>query len=378
MQQKMFIPQTDPAANYLVHKSEIDAAINNVLNSGRYILGQEVEAFEKEFASYLGVDHAIGVGNGTDALELSLRACSIGPGDLVFSVSHTAVATIAAIELVGATPVLVDIDPLTFTMDPNSLKAALANPPIGIPKAIIPVHLYGHPVDLPAIMQIARQHELYVIEDCAQSHGAAISERKTGNWGDIAAFSFYPTKNLGALGDGGAVVTNKVELADKVKALREYGWQERYISKFPGMNSRLDEIQAAVLRVKLRHLKDDNNRRMTIANRYIELLGTTSLILPMRKHDITHVYHLFVIRSKHRDDLQIYLKKKGIGTSIHYPMPVHLQPGYKNRIFTCKPLNETELASHEILSLPMYPELNEESVILVTNMIRDFEKMEKF
>ena len=273
MSQLPMIPQTDPRASYLEHKAEIDTAIQRVLDSGWYILGKEVDAFERAFAAYVGITHAIGVANGTDALELALRACGIGPGDLVFTVSHTAVATVAAIELVGATPVLVDIDPATYTLDPNCLEAALAHPPAGRPKAVIPVHLYGQPADMPAILELVRRYDLYIIEDCAQSHGAKLAGRMTGSWGDIAAFSFYPTKNLGALGDGGMVVTKDHDLAEKVQLLRQYGWKKRYVSEYPGGNSRLDELQAAILHSKLPYLDLENHRRREIASQYSELLG---------------------------------------------------------------------------------------------------------
>lgn len=247
------IPQTDPKAGYLAHKTEINEAIHRVLDSGWYILGKEVAAFEAEFAAYVGVSHAVGVASGTDALELALRTLDIGPGDGVVTVSHTAVATVAAIERCGATPVLVDIDPATYTMDPHHLddtvrKAYTLSSPVPTIQAVIPVHLYGRPADITAIVHIAAQHELYVIEDCAQAHGAVSGGRKAGTYGNLGAFSFYPTKNLGALGDGGAVVTDHMDMFVKMRALREYGFQERYVSAMKGINSRLDEVQAAVFR----------------------------------------------------------------------------------------------------------------------------------
>ena len=239
----MILP-ANPAANYRAHRDEIDQAVHRVLDGGMYILGQEVARFEEEFAHYLGVQHAVGVGSGTDALHIALRACGVGPADTVLTVSHTAVATVAAIELTGATAVLTDIDPATATMDVNRLADAIQKQRSCRIKAIIPVHLYGHPADMPAIMTIAERHGLKVIEDCAQSHGAALDGRKTGTWGHVAAFSFYPTKNLGALGDGGAVVTNDRALADRLRLLREYGWREKYVSDFAGLNTRLDELQS--------------------------------------------------------------------------------------------------------------------------------------
>ena len=362
MDRPIEVPQTDPKAGYLAHQAEIDSAIQRVLNSGWYILGPEVEAFEQEFAAYIGVHHAIGVANGTDALELSLRACGVEPGDLVFTVSHTAVATVAAIELAGATPVLVDIDPVTYTMDPNCLEAALANPPTGKPKAIIPVHLYGHPSDMPTIMELAKYHGLYVIEDCAQSHGAILDGRMTGNWGDIASFSFYPTKNLGALGDGGMVVTNNPKLAERVRLLQQYGWRERYISDIPGGNSRLDELQAAVLRVKLRYMDKENMRRQNLAQAYNTLLADAGLTLPEVRLGVTSVYHQYVVRLPQRDDLRTYLRQERIGTLIHYPVPVHLQPAYQDRLPSVAPLPWTEQAARQVLSLPMYPQLSDDNV----------------
>ncbi len=378
------IPQTDPRANYLAHKAEIDAAIQQVLSGGRYILGEQVTAFETEFASYLGVRHAIGVGSGTDALHVALRACGIGRGDTVFTVSHTAVATVAAIELAGATPVLVDIDPVTFTMDPERLEEAIkhvrgtfagaGHVNAGSRGAVIPVHLYGHPADMPAILEIARRYDLRVIEDCAQAHGAAIGGRKVSAFGDIAAFSFYPTKNLGALGDGGAVVTDSAELAEGVRLLREYGWKERYVSAIAGLNSRLDELQAAILRVKLRHLDQENARRQELARSYDALLANADheVRVPTVRPGMTHVYHQYVVRSPRRDALRTHLRERGIGTLIHYPVPVHQQPAYKGRMSAGEGLPHTEAAAREILSLPMYPELGAAQIRDVARAIRAF------
>jgi dTDP-4-amino-4,6-dideoxygalactose transaminase len=374
MDRPIEVPQTDPKAGYLAHQAEIDAAIQRVLNSGWYILGREVESFEQEFAAYIGVRHAIGVGNGTDALELSLRACAVGPGDLVFTVSHTAVATVAAIELAGATPVLLDIDPVTYTMDPNCLAAALAHPLDGTPKAVIPVHLYGHPADMPSILEIAKSHDLYVIEDCAQSHGATLDGRMTGAWGDIAAFSFYPTKNLGALGDGGMVVTENPALAERVRLLQQYGWRERYISDIPGGNSRLDELQAAILRVKLRFLDEDNEKRRAIAALYTDHLTKAGFSCPVPSAKSRHVFHQYVVRSSRRGDLKSYLNERDIKTNVHYPQAVHEQPAYAGRIPVGATLIHTEKAVREILSLPMYPELTLEQIIFVVTALRDWMK----
>ncbi len=346
----------DPHAGYLAHKTEITAAIARVLESGRYILGAECTAFENEWAEYLGVAHAIGVGNGTDALELALRALGVGAGDFVITTSNTAVATVAAIELAGALPLLVDVDEDTLTLSPKRLQEALAQDGSGRIKAIMPVHLYGQPADMPAIMSIAASHGLRVIEDCAQAHGAEIDGRKVGTFGEVAAFSFYPTKNLGALGDGGAVVTNDDKLGEHMRELRTYGWRERYISEHPGMNSRLDELQAAVLRVKLRHLDVENRRRRQIARRYDDSLGSfANILLPKPAPNIRHVYHQYVMRLADRDRLRMYLESRQIGTAVLYPMPIHQQPAYRARIAVAGPLPVAEQAAAELLCLPVHP-----------------------
>ena len=363
------IPQSNPKAGYLAHKKAIDEAISRVLESGWYILGREVASFETEFAAYLGTSHALGVASGTDALQLSLRACGVGPGDFVITVSHTATATAAAIDLCGATPLFVDIDPDSFTMDPNALEDALRRSKRKKPKAVIPVHLFGHPADMSAILEIANRHNLRVVEDCAQSHGATFGRKKTGTWGHMGAFSFYPTKNLGALGDGGLVVTGDPELADKVRLLREYGWEERYVSKIPGVNSRLDEIQAAILRAKLTHLDQDNDSRRQIAGAYRSLLAASGLILPDVTPEATHVYHQYVIRTENRESLRTHLRGRGIGTLIHYPVPVHQQPAYANRSEGNTPLPRTEEAARQILSLPMYPELPADQIQTIVREI---------
>ena len=352
----------DPKANYLAHKAEIDAAIQRVLDSGRYILGDEVAAFEQEFARYIGAADAVGVANGTDALELALRAVGIGPGDEVITVSHTAVATVAAVALTGATPVLVDVDSKSFTLDPNRLVQAIT------PKtrAIVPVHLYGHPAAMPAIMEIAGQHRLTTIEDCAQAHGASINGRTAGSWGHAAAFSFYPTKNLGALGDGGAVVTGDASVAARVRKLREYGWRERQVSEREGFNSRLDELQAAVLRVKLRYLDAENQHRRRLAAAYEVALRETTIKLPSVAPGAEHVYHQYVVRSAHRDNLRAMLEKQAVGTLIHYPLPVHRQPAYRHLRADCP---VTDAVSGEILSLPMHAQLTMKEVEHVCQLI---------
>ncbi len=252
------IPAANPHAQYLSHQTEIDAAIAAALGGNRYILGPQTQAFEQEFAAYLNVRYASGVGSGTEALHIAIRACGLGPGDEIITVAHTAVATVAAIELAGATPVLVDIDPVTYTIDPDKIEAAITPRT----KAIIPVHLYGAAANLDPIVDLARRHSLKVIEDCAQAHGARyVADRAVGSYGDVACFSFYPTKNLGAIGDGGLVATNDPIIAENLNLLRQYGWRERYVSEIAGWNTRLDELQAAILRVKLRHLDEDNDKR---------------------------------------------------------------------------------------------------------------------
>ena len=367
------IPQTDPRAGYLAQRIAIDAAIARVLDGGVYVLGREVEVFEAAFADFVGVAHAIGVASGTDAIEIALRACEIGSGDLVFSVSHTAVATIAAIERAGATPVLVDVEPGTYTMAPREFLRALQSPLAGRPAAVLPVHIYGQPAELSALTEIARIHGLRLIEDCAQSHGALYRGRAVGSFGDIACFSFYPTKNLGALGDGGMVVTNDPALAAALREIREYGWRERYVSARAGINSRLDPIQAAILGVKLRSLEADNARRQVVADRYDTGLTGLPLALPARRLQATHVFHQYVIRLAERDALRAALQAAGIGSGIHYPVPVHQQPAYSGRL-ACGPsgLGVTERAAPQILSLPIYPQISDEAVDRVIAEIRSF------
>ena len=360
---------SNPRAQYMAHKTEIDSAVLSVLGKGWYVLAEEVKAFEAEFASYIGVANGIGVGSGTEALHLALVACGIGTGDEVITVSYTAVATVAAIQLVGATPVLVDIEPDYYTLDPKQLKQAITPRT----KAIIPVHLYGQPTDLDPILELAGKYGMRVIEDCAQAHGATYKGKRVGSYGDMACFSFYPTKNLGALGDGGMVVTDQLELAQRVRLLREYGWAERYISHIHGWNSRLDELQAAILRVKLRYLDQDNLSRARIAEMYQTGLSGCRLILPSVREETTHVYHLYVVRASRRDELQQHLKDGGVATLIHYPMPVHMQPAYRGHLAGPDNLLQAELAAQEILSFPMYPELEEAEVQKVIDIVRAFQ-----
>ncbi len=358
---------SSPGAQYFAHRAEIDEAIARVLASGWYILGEEARAFESEFASWLNVEHAVGVGSGTEALHIALAACGIGPGDEVITVSHTAVATVAAIEYVGATPILVDIEPSTMCIDPARVAEAVTERT----RAVIPVHLYGQPAEMDAILAIAVERGLRVIEDCAQAHGATYRGRRVGTMGDVGCFSFYPTKNLGAIGDGGAVVTRDPAIAGRLRLLRQYGWAERYVSEIPGWNSRLDELQAAVLRTKLRYLDAGNRRRTEIASRYDAALAGLGLGLPAVRDGAGHVYHLYVVRSARRDELQAFLRGRGIQALVHYPVPVHLQPAYSGRVRAAS-LPETERAAREVLSLPMYPELTADELEAVAGAVRDF------
>lgn len=358
----------NPAAQFHSYQAEIEAAVLRVLRGNRYILGAEVEALEREFAAYIGTSHAIGVANGTDALELALRALDIGPEDEVITVSHTAVATVAAIEAAGAAPVLVDVDPDFYTLDPEQLAEVLTPRT----RAVIAVHLYGQPADLDAIGAFCQKHNLELIEDVSQAHGAKWKGKRLGSIGRIACFSCYPTKNLGAIGDAGLVTTSDEKLAHKVRMLREYGWQERYISDLVGRNSRLDEVQASILRVKLRHLDADNGKRQQLAAHYTKLLAGQPMHLPITREHAEHVFHLYVLRTDNRQNLMDHLKAQDIHAGIHYPMPVHLQPAYKGRIRTATSMRVTESLSQEVLSLPIYPELEIQQLNEVVQALKHF------
>jgi dTDP-4-amino-4,6-dideoxygalactose transaminase len=364
MSDTSFILPSDLKANYEAYKDELRAAALRVLDSGWYIGGKEVEAFEQAFAQFVGTPYAVGCASGTDALILALRACGIGPGDVVITVAHTAVATVAAIESVGATPALVDIDPERFTLDPECLRRAcrtLAAGHAGRLKAVLPVHLYGQPADLPAILAVAAEFGLVVLEDCAQAHGARIAGRRVGAWGQAGTFSFYPTKNLGALGDGGAVTSADPAVATQLRLLREYGWKERYISHIAGMNSRLDPLQAALLAVKLPHLETENRRRQAIAARYTAAFTGSALVLPRTFPGTEPVYHQYVVQHPRREALRLFLKEHQIGSLIHYPVPIHRQPAYQNRLpLPAGPLSRTEAACERILSLPIHGQLTNE------------------
>lgn len=356
-------------------RGEIDRAVLRTLESGRYILGGEIAAFERDFALYCGVRHAVGVGSGTEALQLALWACDIRPGDGVITAPNTAVPTVCAIVAAGARPLFVDIDPVTFNLDPERLKTHLrAQPTPARAKAIIPVHLFGHPADMGLILEIAGEYGLKVIEDAAQAHGAQYDGRKVGCFGDAGCFSFYPTKNLGAYGDAGMVVTNCDELAERVRMLRNYGEEAKYRNRIRGINSRLDELQAAILRVKLAHLEEWIDARRGHARLYGELLGQTGLVLPVEVPPARHSYHLFVIRSPDRDRLRQHLEENGIGTSIHYPMPIHYQQAYRDLGYSKGDFPHAERSSREVLSLPLYPDLSEEEVRCVGSVLREFRR----
>ena len=363
----MQVPQCNPKAGYTKLSDEINAAMLKVLESGWYILGNEVSEFETEFASYNNAGSCVSCANGTDAIELVLRALDLTTGSLVATVSNTAVATVSAIERAGCRPFFIDIDPDTLTISPDSLDAALQKNDI---RAVVAVHLFGHPAEMEAITKIASDRNIPVIEDCAQAHGAMLSGQKVGRFGIAGTFSFYPTKNLGALGDGGAVITDESWLAERIKYIRQYGWQERYISSLKGINSRLDEIQAAILRVKLKKLDAANSRRRTIAAMYTEELSSISqLFLPVEQPNAFHVYHQYVVKTEFRNDLQVALKQHGVGTAIHYPLPIHIQPAYKTTPRV--DLHNTEVVNNQILSLPMFPELTNEEVSYVIRSIKE-------
>lgn len=347
------IPLVDLKAQYQDVKPEVDAAVAAVLESGHFILGPQVQAFEREFSDYCGTAYAVGVNSGTSALHLALLAAGVGEGDEVITAAFTFVATVAAIEYTGARAVLVDVDPVTLTIDPDRIEAAITSRT----KAIIPVHLYGHPADMDPILSIARAHGLVVVEDAAQAHGAEYKHRRAGSIGDIGCFSFYPGKNLGAAGDGGAVTTANEDYARKVRMLRDWGAEQKYLHVVKGFNFRLDEIQAAILRVKLRRLEAWTELRRRHANAYASLLGETSLSLPHAAREARHVYHLYVVRTRERDRVRSELQVGGVQAGIHYPIPVHLQPAYANLGYGRGDFPVSEQAAAEVLSLPLYPEM---------------------
>lgn len=334
---------------------EVKEVVNEVLESGWYILGENVKQFEKEFSNYVGTKYAVGVNSGTDAIMLSLMALGVSRGDEVITVSHTATATVSAISMIGAKPVFVDIEEDTMLMDVSQVESKITERT----RAIVPVHLYGHPVDIDPLIEISEKYGVPIVEDCAQAHGAEYKGKKVGSIGDLGAFSFYPTKNMGAYGDAGIVVTNNKDLYEKLIMLREYGWRKRFNAEMQGVNSRLDEIQAAILRVKLKYLDEWNERRRKIARLYNELLENSDIITPTEKEYAKHVYHLYVIKYKDRDKLQEYLLKNGVQTLIHYPIPVHKQKAYISLRYS---LPITEKICGEVLSLPIHPFLCREEI----------------
>ena len=359
----------NPQEQFKSYQEEIENAVLNVLSSKSFILGNEVKSLEEEFSKYIGTEFAIGVANGTDAIEISLRALNIGKGDEVITVSHTAVATVSAIEASGANPILVDIEKDFFTLDINKLDDVISEKT----KAIICVHLYGQSANIVEIKEYCKNKNLYLIEDVSQAHGALFQNSRLGTFGDISCFSCYPTKNLGAIGDAGLIATNNEKIAKNVYAIREYGWRKRrYVSELVGRNSRMDEIQASILRIKLKNLDRDNLKRKKIAEIYTEYFKDKDFISPKLRKESTHVFHLYVIRLNKRDELLNFLKEKGIFAGIHYPLPIHKQPAYEKRIKTSKSMKVTEEVSKEVLSLPIYPELSLKNINYILDMITLF------
>jgi len=362
------IPLVDLKSQYESIKGEIDSAIADVVRSCQFILGERVQTFEADFAAYCQARFAFGVNSGTSALHLALLAAGVGPGDEVITVSYTFVATVAAIRYTGASPVFVDIDPRTCNIDPAKIEAAITSRT----KAIMPVHLYGTCADMDPIIDIARRHNLILIEDAAQAHGAEYKGRRAGSMGDLACFSFYPGKNLGAYGESGAVVTNDEQYVGPLKELRDQGQSEKYYHPRVGYNYRMEAIQGAILGVKLRHLDDWNAARRQHAKAYSRELADTGLRLLEVPIDCTSVYHIFPLFTERRDELRAHLHAAGVSTGVHYPIPVHLQPGYRDLGYNAGDLPRTERICHEVLSLPMYPELSSETLTKITGSVRQF------
>lgn len=348
-------------------RAEITAAIADVLDTGRFILGERVGMFEKAFAGYCGAAHGVGVGSGTDALRLALLACEVGQGHEVITVSNTCVPTVAAISSVGATPVFVDADPITYTMNPALLESRIT----ARTRAILPVHLYGQCADMDSIIDLARRYRLRLIEDCAHAHGARYHGRMAGTMGDAGCYSFYPTKNLGALGDAGMVITNESEIAERVRLLRNHGQTHRDTYTIKGHNSRLDELQAAILLVKLQYLDRWNDRRRAIARMYSEGLSNTNIVCPVEASERHHVYHLYVVRVRDRERFQARMAEQGIATVVHYPVPVHRQAAYAELATQDDHLSITTALASEIVSLPLYPELEDHEIKAVITTIRE-------
>jgi dTDP-4-amino-4,6-dideoxygalactose transaminase len=360
------IPFVDLKAQYHSIKAEIDTAITHILENSQFVLGPEVAAFENEFASYTGGAHAIGLNSGTSALHLAMLAAGIGPGDEVITIPFTFVATTAAIGYTGAKPVFVDIDPVSFTMDPSLVEAAITPRT----KAIVPVHLYGQPADLDPILEVARRHNLIVIEDAAQAHGAEYKGRRVGSIADMGCFSFYPGKNLGAYGEGGAVVTNNPEYVRTIRMLRDWGAEKKYLHVLKGYNYRLEGMQGAILRVKLRYLEAWTEARRAHAAQYNQLLAGSGVGTPQAKDYARHVYHVYAVRTKHREALQKALQDREVQTGIHYPIPVHLLPAYSELGHKRGDFPHSEQAADEVLSLPMFPELAPAQVEAVAEAVR--------
>lgn len=363
----MNVPFLDLKNLHTDMRQELRDAFERVLDSGWFILGKEVEAFEAEFASYCGVRHCVGVGNGLDALHLILKAYGIGPGHEVIVPSNTFIATWLAVSYVGATPIPVEPDERTYNIDPAGIEAAMTPRT----KAIIPVHLYGYTADLDAINGVAARYGIPVIEDAAQAHGAVYKGKRTGALGNAAAFSFYPGKNLGALGDGGAITTNDADLAERVRVLRNYGSSVKYHNEVKGCNSRLDELQAALLRVKLKRLDAWNQSRRRVAEKYLAALTDCDLILPFSEDPGRHVWHLFVVRCRRRQDLLNRLASAGVGAMIHYPIPPHLQGAYKDLGYSTGAFPMAERIHAEVLSLPMGPHIQEDQVDCVISRLKE-------
>jgi len=357
---------TDLSRQYQSIKAEVDAAIAHVFHRGDFILGEEVTQFEKEFAAYCGVKYAIGVDSGLSALELGMRALGIGKGDEVITPANSFIASSSAISFTGATPVFVDIDPTTYNMDVDQVKCKI-NPRT---KAIMPVHLYGQPTEMDKVIKLSQEHGLWVIEDACQAHGARYKGRRVGSIGHVAAFSFYPSKNLGGYGDGGAIVTNDAKVAEKVRTMRNYGQQGKYNHVTLAWNRRLDTIQASVLRVKLRYLDEWNERRRKLASIYHQLLGDVNVVRPTSLSQCEHAYHLYVVQADDRDHLRKALAKHGIETGIHYPICIHLQPAYAYLGYKRGDFPMSEYCSDRIVSLPMFPELTEGELKYVVACIK--------
>lgn len=362
-QAQISVPLVDLRRQYRDLQAEIDSAIRRVIESGRFILGPEVESFEEDFGRYVGAPTAVGVASGTAALQLALAACGVGPGDEVITSPHTFIATAEAITHAGARPVFVDIDPETYTLDPQRVEDAISQRT----KAIVPIHLYGHPAEMDPLVEITERHNLWLVEDAAQAHGAEYRGRRCGAIGHLAAFSFFPGKNLGAYGDAGAVTGRSPELLDRVRRLRDHGRVSKYVHDEVGYGERLDSLQAAILSVKLAHLESWTESRRRIAARYSEALGSTALRTPTERPGARHVYHLYVIRALERDRLLRALAEAGIGAGIHYPVPLHRQPAYSELAGLSFP--ETERAAAEVLSLPIYPEMEEAQIDYVIDQV---------